>query len=167
MTNKLQSPVYRFFDLTTQIGATVAWTLIALVTFVDVLGREVFSNPIPGGYEIIQSLMVVGVFFSMPIVALRQGHVKVDLLYHALPDTAVRIVDVVARIASVVFFALLAWSVAKLFLHSLHTGERSVYLHVPHWAVALVIAAFLALTTICCLIASKDQADAEEEIKDL
>lgn len=167
MTNNLQMPVYRFFDLTTQIGATIAWTVIALVTFVDVVGREVFSSPIPGGYEIIQCLMVVGVFFSMPIVALRQGHVKVDLLYQALPDTAVRIVDFVARMAAMAFFGLLAWSMAKLFLHAIHTGERSVYLHVPHWAVAVIMAVFLAFTTICCLIASKSQAVAEENIKDL
>jgi TRAP-type C4-dicarboxylate transport system permease small subunit len=167
MTNTLQASSYRVFDLTTQVGAPVSWTLIALVTFVDVLGRELFSAPIPGGYEIIQCLMVVGVFCSMPIVALRQGHVRVDLLYHALPPRLVQVVDFVSRIAAVAFFALLAWSMAKLYGHALHTGERSVYLHVPHWAVALVMTVFLIFTTLCCLIASKAQAEDANSAKDL
>lgn len=156
-------PVNRFFDRVTAVGATVAWTLIALVTAADVIGREVFSHPIAGGYEIIQCLMVVGVFFSMPIVALRQGHVSVDLVYKALPAWAVRLVDLVSRIAAVAFFAVLSVSVALLARHHLATGERSVFLHVPYWAIALVMAVFLAVTTLCCLIASADAAAAKED----
>lgn len=159
MIHAFQSSTYRVFDLVTRIGATLAWTAIALVTFFDVIGREIFSTPIPGGYEIIQALMVVGVFFSMPIVALRQGHVRVDLLYQALPDWAVGIVDMVSRIAATAFFGLLAWSLIQLFEHALKTGERSVYLHLPHWAIGLIMAAFLVFTTLCCLIASRAQAE--------
>ena len=152
MPQTSQQKIHDVFDLVARIGATIAWLLIALVTFVDVIGREIFSNPIPGGYEIIQVLMTVGVFFSLPIVALRRGHVRVDLLYQSFPPTLARIADLLAWVVSVAFFALLAWALFQFFLHAQGTGERTVFLNVSHWMVALVMTVFLAATTICCLI---------------
>ncbi|ASJ70302.1 TRAP transporter small permease [Granulosicoccus antarcticus] len=153
--------VQTLFDNVSRTGATVAWTLIALVTFVDVVGREVFSMPIPGGYEIIQILMTIGVFFSLPIVALRRGHVRVDLLYQSMPASLKRLSDVFSKLVSIVYFSLLAWGTTQFFLHAMGTGERSVYLHMPHWMPALLMGAFLIATVFCCVITPSSDGPSE------
>lgn len=155
------------FDGVASYGATISFLLIALITFIDVVGREVFSSPIPGGYEIIQVLMTIGVFFSLPIVALRQGHVRVDLLYQAFPPALARVADILAWLVSVTFFALLAYAIFLFFQHATGTGERSVFLQVPYWLVALVMAVFLAATTICCLITMRAPPKESIEIEEL
>lgn len=153
MTIQNTSPTFRFFDAVASIGATIAWCAIAVVTFVDVVGRNVFAAPIPGGYEIIQVLMTIGVFFSLPIVALRKSHVQVDLLKQAFPAWLARATNLLATVVAISFFAFLAWCLAKLALHAMSTGERTAFLFIPHWIIAVVMAVFLLATTFCCLIA--------------
>lgn len=77
MQQNMQTRIHNILNRIATIGSTFAWVAIAIITFIDVIGREIFSRPIPGGYEIIQLLMSVGVFFSFPLVALCKGHVKV------------------------------------------------------------------------------------------
>ena len=153
MKNINQDRIYRLFDWIASVGATTAWLAMALITFVEVFGREVLSAPIPGGYEIIQVLMTVGVFFSLPLVALRKGHVTVDLLKKIFPIRLNRLIDGIAQLTSVVFFGFLAYSLWMLTLHEHSTGVRTAYLFVPHWAVSALMTAFLILTTVCCLVA--------------
>jgi len=163
MKNTKQNDIYRFLNWITSTGATCAWLIMAVVTFVDVVGREVFSTPIPGGYEIIQVLMAVGVFFSMPLVALHKGHVTVELFRQLFPDSLNSLTDGIAKIASVVFFGFLTYSLYMLTLHAYSTGVRTAYLAIPHWAVGTLMTVFLIVTTVCCLVArDTDQTETND-----
>jgi len=154
MNNIKQKSIYRLLNSVTSVGATCAWLIMAIITFIDVIGREFFSTPIPGGYEIIQVLMAIGVFFSMPLVALHKGHVTVELFRKIFPVWLNSLADVVAKIASIVFFGFLAYSLCILTLQAYSTGVRTSYLAVPHWAVGTLMTAFLIITTVCCFVAS-------------
>ncbi len=163
MEGNKQKDIYRFLNWITSAGATFAWLIMAVITFVDVIGREVFSAPIPGGYEIIQVLMAIGVFFSMPLVALHKGHVTVELLRQRFPSGLNSLSDSIAKIASIVFFGFLAYSLCMLTLYTYSTGVRTSYLAIPHWAVGVLMTSFLILTTVCCFFASDaDQTEANE-----
>lgn len=148
---------------TTSVGATTAWLTMAVLTFIDVVGREVFSTPIPGGYEIIQVMMAIGIFFSLPIVALRMGHVKVELLRKVFSERMLLVTNGAARIASILFFGYLGYCLVRLTMHAFSTGVRTAYLSIPHWYVALLMAVFLVVTTICCIYARETEADILEE----
>ena len=50
------------------------------ITAVDVLGRYVFNTPVPGGFEIVQYLMAVVVFASLPLTTAAERHLTVSLL---------------------------------------------------------------------------------------
>lgn len=165
MSDSTPSPVFTMFDRVASFGATIAWSVIALVTFVDVIGREVFASPISGGYEIIQALMTIGVFFSLPIVALRRGHVSVDLLRQKYPPQLARGLSALVAVAGLAFFGFLAWSMASFAKHALGTGEHTAFLFIPIWLVAAVMAAMLSVTALCCLLgreAQEDSADLKE-----
>jgi TRAP-type C4-dicarboxylate transport system permease small subunit len=58
--------------------ATVLFAMAAL-TFVDVVGRYVFSAPIPGTYETVGLLMGLVTFSALPLVTRAENHITVDL----------------------------------------------------------------------------------------
>ena len=58
--------------------AVVLFAMAAL-TFVDVVGRYVFSFPIPGTFESVGLLMGIVTFTALPLVTRARTHITVDL----------------------------------------------------------------------------------------
>lgn len=52
---------------------------MAGLTFVDVVGRYVFSYPIPGTFESVGLLMGIVTFTALPLVTRARNHITVDL----------------------------------------------------------------------------------------
>lgn len=57
--------------------------LLMMITFVDVLGRELFNLPIPASFEITRLTLGTMVFVALPLVSASDEHVTVDL-FHGL-----------------------------------------------------------------------------------
>jgi TRAP-type C4-dicarboxylate transport system permease small subunit len=72
-----QHPFWIFTPL--KLVAAAAIFAMSVLTFVDVLGRYLFSNPIPGTFEIVGLLLGVVAFSGLPIVSCNQSHITVDL----------------------------------------------------------------------------------------
>ena len=66
---------------TAALKIVLAVTLFAMaaITFVDVIGRYVFSAPVPGTFEIVGLLMSVVTFTGLPLVTRTESHITVDL----------------------------------------------------------------------------------------
>jgi len=140
-------------------GATIAWVSIAIVTFIDVLGRELFSLPISGGYEIIQLLMSIGIFFSIPLVTLHKSHVSVDLFTHLLPSKWVNRIDVLSKVIGTLFFGLITYCLYLFMLHAFSTGVVTTYLRIPHAVVSVLMFLLLILTTLSSVFSDKHDED--------
>lgn len=163
----MQTRIHNILNRIATIGSTFAWVAIAIITFIDVIGREIFSRPIPGGYEIIQLLMSVGVFFSFPLVALCKGHVKVDLFTNLFSDEVNRFIDVLAKLTSILFFGVLAYALYLLTIHAYSTNVITFSLKIPHWAVITLMTVFMILTTLASLVAvDKDEDKTSHEATD-
>lgn len=69
------SPLY------TCLKVLVAVLLAAMtgITFVDVFLRYLFSAPIPGAFEIVEFMLGLMVFASIPLVTRTKGHITVSL----------------------------------------------------------------------------------------
>jgi TRAP-type C4-dicarboxylate transport system permease small subunit len=52
---------------------------MAALTFVDVVGRYIFSAPIPGTFETVGLLMGLVTFSALPLVTRAENHITVDL----------------------------------------------------------------------------------------
>jgi TRAP-type C4-dicarboxylate transport system permease small subunit len=66
------------------IGATAIATMMFL-TVADIIGRRVFNTPIYGTYEISSLLMVIAVFFTIPLCEYMRGHITIDVVVMHLP----------------------------------------------------------------------------------
>ena len=137
------------------LGAALALAMFGMMalTFVDVLGRYLFSKPVPGASELIQLLMATVVAAALPLVTQARQHVKVDLFNQAFKGRLKRIVDA----AIIVFSAIVLGFVAVLLARqgsALHSARASsIFLDLPTAPVAWMLASTTALASVLELTA--------------
>jgi len=104
---------------------------IMVLTFLDVGGRKLLANSIPGSLELTELLMVVVIFGALPLVSLRGEHVLFDSLDASLPPRVLRLqkalIDLLIAVA-LIALAVLMWKTAGDFAA---TGETTAQLKVP------------------------------------
>ena len=61
------------------VTGTMMFAMMAL-TFVDVVARYVFNSPLGATFEIIEFMMGVLIFSSLPLITLDRAHITVSLL---------------------------------------------------------------------------------------
>ena len=127
--------------------------MIMALTFLDVLGRRLFSHSIPGSLELTELLMVVVIFAALPLVSQRREHVVFDSLDAYVPALWRRwhlaLVDVVCGLA-LAGLALLMWRPGNDFLDC---GEPAAQLHILKAPFIYGMAALCGATAVVHLLA--------------
>lgn len=124
-----------FFNWSTQTFlrlSGIALLLMMLQINLDVIGRFVFNEPLPGTTEIVTAyLMVAIVFLPLARVEMADAHISVDLVAQFLPVGAQLRLQAFACAAGAAFFAMLtasSWeaAMAKYRIGEYVMGEFSV-----------------------------------------
>jgi TRAP-type C4-dicarboxylate transport system permease small subunit len=123
---------------------SAGWVLVlALIIFVDVSGRYLFSQPLLGATEIIKNSVVSITFLQIPLAIYRNGMIRTTLLYDLVGADWQRILRSIASVLGVLFFlgtAFSAWGPAVEALGvSEYEGEGA--LRVPTYPVRFLVAA--------------------------
>jgi len=92
-------------------GGAAGLLLFALmaVTMADVVGRDLFSSPLPGGNEIVQILMAGIIYAALPSVCRQEGHITVDLLDGLTPMKIVPFRQVLLNFSGFVILGAICW----------------------------------------------------------
>ena len=116
------------------LAAVILLGLVAL-TCVDVVGRYLFSRPVTGATELVRICMAGIIFFSFPLMFLRNDHIIVDLFaifrrgwvgwVTALAVLAVTIVVAVVLADRITGYAVRAWE----------DGDTAEYIGIPRWPI--------------------------------
>lgn len=117
------------------------------LTFVDVIGRYVFSAPIYGATEMIQFLLAITIFSAMGLVSDRDAHITVDLFDAPLSRLFKRWRHVVIGLISVFGLLLIGYELGKIGMGALSSGRRTIVLG---WSMAW----FTLPGAIMCVIAA-------------
>lgn len=80
-----------------------------LLTAADVIGRAVWTRPIPGAVELSSYMLNVFVLLGLAYTHQAKGHVRVSMLVSRLPEQAEIILDIIATLLSLFILAILAW----------------------------------------------------------
>ncbi len=137
MLTKLERLVDRASLFSANLAAIVLLVLVAL-TCVDVIGRYFFNSPLTGAVELVQICMGMIIFFSFPLMFLRNDHIIVDLIPQgrgwigwtiALVFVAVTIFVAVVLGDRVWDYAVRAWE----------DGDVTEYLFIPRYPVVGLI----------------------------
>jgi len=123
-------------------GGLVFVGLVAM-EIVSIVGRKLFSWPVPGDVEILQMCAAFASASFFAYCHMVNGDVKVDFFTHKLAPSKVAALDALGSLLIGAFGALLAWRTAAGAWSLKDVGETSAILGVPVWiAQALMIPGF-------------------------
>lgn len=89
--------------------SAVALFAIMALTLVDVSGRKLLSESVPGSLELTELLMVVVIFAGLPLVSLKGEHVVFDSLDPWIPRGLRRLQHALVDLLCVAALGGLAW----------------------------------------------------------
>jgi TRAP-type mannitol/chloroaromatic compound transport system permease small subunit len=121
------------------LGGTIMILLIAM-SLISIVGRKLFSMPVPGDLEIMQMGAAVAAAMFFPWCQMNDAHVRVDFFTTRLPERAKAWLDGIAASLIGLVMALLSWRTAVAALASKASGDSSLMLGLPQWvAEALIV----------------------------
>jgi TRAP-type C4-dicarboxylate transport system permease small subunit len=80
-----------------------------LLTAGDVIGRVVWSRPIPGAVELSSYMLAIFILMGVAYTHQVKGHVRVGMLVSRLPERVGLILDVFTILLSLFIISILAW----------------------------------------------------------
>ena len=123
----------------------------SIMSVVSVVGRTLFSLPIPGDYELVQMLSAMGVAMCLPYCQVHKGHVFVDFFTLWAPLRLKRVLDAIAALLLSVSAFFLAWRVWDGMLEMREYGETSMVIALPVWWGYVPVVPSLVLLGIAAL----------------
>jgi TRAP-type C4-dicarboxylate transport system permease small subunit len=122
----------------------VAMTLMSLVSIV---GRAVFTKPLPGDYELVQLGCAISVSAFLPFCQMRGGHVLVDFFTANARQGVRATLDCLGALLLAVAAAVFTWRLAAGALGLAAANDQTTILAIPTWwAVALMVPSFALLS---------------------
>lgn len=145
-------------DLFDRVCLALAWgsgliaAFVMAVTFVGVVMRYVFRNPLMGGFEMIEIGMGLMVFTALPLMVRRRGNISVTVLSEKLPPALARLANILSDLIGAGLCAFIAWRVWLQGERLLSYGEVTMELRVPKGLIAQSMAVLLAVTALAFLV---------------
>jgi TRAP-type C4-dicarboxylate transport system permease small subunit len=135
-----------------QVVAAIDLMLLMLLVAADVTGRYLFNKPISGGYELVQLLMGVLVFSTLPVISRTNEHITIGLLDPYFKGIADRIRRVFVNVFSAAVLSFLAW---RLGIHAgklSANGDTTAVLALPLAPIGWFMTIMTVLSVISLLI---------------
>lgn len=162
----------RHFDRVVRLveGTAAAFlAVIALLTFVSVLGRYLFAAVIPDSFDVGRLMLGIAVFWGLAGAVYRGDHIQVDLLWTVLPQRWRKWLDRFADLLVLAAMGVFAWMMWVHVQSTWRSNLSSFDLNLPIWpfyAVAwlgIVLAALLALIRLHRLLRGAGQGAGQED----
>lgn len=123
--------------------AALSLFLMMVVTFIDVMSRNMLNAPILGATEMIEVLLAIMVFMAFPLVSWQEENICVDLLDNYFPNKWIGLRQIIINLicaCSLILVAITNWKLAERSLEyeESHRDPRTTpwLCHLPdfnHW----------------------------------
>ena len=128
------------------LGGGLVFIALVAMSIVSIVGRKVFSWPVPGDVELLQMCAAFASSAFFAYCHMMGGDVKVDFFTHNFPPRIVARLDTLGSFLVGAFGAMLAWRTAAGAIALKEVGETSAVLGWPVWlAQALMVPGFALL----------------------
>ncbi|ENM5748487.1 TRAP transporter small permease [Vibrio mimicus] len=111
--------------------AALSLFLMMVVTFIDVMSRNILNAPILGATEMIEVLLAIMVFMAFPLVSWQEENICVDLLDNYFPNKWIGLRQIIINLicaCSLILVAITNWKLAE---RSLEYEEVTEILELP------------------------------------
>jgi TRAP-type C4-dicarboxylate transport system permease small subunit len=133
------------------VMAGVAIIALMFLAGINVILRTL-GSPYSGTYELVGFLGAILIAFALGETQRRKDHVIVDLLTSKFPPAVNRFTDRIHYLATMVFFAVIAWQVMAYGMIKWRTGEVSETLKIIYHPVVFCVALGFALLAFNLLV---------------
>lgn len=124
---------------------------LTVMSVISVLGRYLFSAPIPGDFELVTMGTAISVFLFLPYCHLQRGNVVVDLFLSWAPRRVQVFLDGASGLLLAAIAGVLSWRMAHGGLDMHRYSEVSYILALPIWPLFPIAVLALALLAASCL----------------
>lgn len=111
------------------------------VTFISVVGRTFFSQPLPDDVMFAEMMMVAVVFLPLSYVQSAGAHLQVTVLTDFLPDKVQSVLVSIGLVLGIVIFSVMAYQAALAAYESFEFGviAYASTLGLPEWPIKALI----------------------------
>jgi TRAP-type C4-dicarboxylate transport system permease small subunit len=136
------------------LGMVMCALLFALmiVTMIDVTGRDLFDNPLPGAVEYTALGLGILVFGSLPLVTARQEHITIDIFDFLLVGRRKQIQQLCVNVLGVVITGFIAWRIFVKAEELAANGDRSINMQLPLAPVAYFMSVMSVAAAVIMLM---------------
>ncbi len=131
--------------------ASTCSVLMCLHVGVEVLSRSFFGRPLVGTIEAVSFFyMIIVSFLPLAFVQLQRAHISVDVLANVLPPMALRLVDLLANIVTLIVVSIVSWAAFTMALRQTGFEEstRAGMYSLPIWPSRWVVVAGFAIMAL-------------------
>jgi TRAP-type C4-dicarboxylate transport system permease small subunit len=111
---------------------------MAAITFLDVVGREIISEPITIKREVTEIAMICLVYLGMGLTTWLKGHIRVDVVYMLLPQRVRALFDSFTLLVAAAFVALMSWKLIERSHDNYKSGFMTDLSEIPWWPPTLL-----------------------------
>lgn len=133
--------------------AALCLAAVMLVGVIDIVAGETFGFFLAFKVDMSGTLTAAAIFLAWPLVQSRNEHINVDLFTGIFPRWTVIPREIIAKLAGLVVFSLIARGTWKIALESLAIREKSAAtLGYPIWPTKLACAVGASLVLLVILL---------------
>ncbi|MBI1725774.1 MAG: TRAP transporter small permease [Candidatus Rokubacteria bacterium] len=131
-------------------GASVA--AVALLVFVSVTLRDLFSVDLPDSFDFSRYLQGIAIFWGLAVATYRNAHIAVDVVWELSGSAWRRAIDLFASIVNLLFMGLFAYMLVERFPVVQRAHQLTSDLKLPIWPFYVVLTAGIVATAAVGLI---------------
>ena len=105
-------------------------SIVCLVIGTDVLARHL-GTALPGTYDMVESLVVVGVAFALVYTEMTDRHTKAEIVVQRLHGRTKATFEATTTILSLFYWAVLTYMAFETFVEKFIAGEKTQILKIP------------------------------------
>jgi TRAP-type C4-dicarboxylate transport system permease small subunit len=122
------------------------------INFVNIVGRYFFHAPIVWAEELMQFLMIAGVFLGAPMVTLKRAHISMDMVLTAFPARVRMRLDTLGQIALLAVCCTVIWLGIPVIMQFIEFGQLTDAAAIPVAVPQSIIPVGLFLMVIAVLV---------------
>jgi len=124
-----------------------ALVVMGATTVADVALKYLFSRPIAGAYDVVESLLPVVVFNGLPAAMLRRQNIAIDIVDHLIAPRGKRALMLCGDVVTLGLLSLLTAAMVSPALQAFAYGDRKLELGLP--LACVWFAAIVGMTGTC------------------
>lgn len=145
--------------------ASVMLVVLTALTFIDVVGRNLFHRPLMGSNELTEYSLVFVTFFAYSVVAWKRQHIVVDILDSFSPAWLLHAQKIFGDVLGAGLFGMLAQRLWAQGTRLATYGDMTPQLSIPVFYAYYFMAVMSAITAAAFILSAfarrRDESDAK------